>query len=489
MKFARPSGMKALLAITAVFLASCTGSLPPITPVPVEPIPIADAPTTRAPTQSDPQTSTRDTATTRSAYEPPTVLPTIIGHRRVAPPSGSVAGGFQHAKSGGSGGSGDTVRVALALAQTSARVSATGDGDCNVYDGSADRPVFRVHSGESYLVEPRNGMLVVTASSGVRGFRGPLVMRAGAPGALVALNGHRYRGDLLLETAADGMMAVNRLSVEDYLRGVVPLEIGPDRTPFEAAAVKAQAIAARSYAYTRINDSRPYDLLATVADQVYGGVDAERPVSDAAIEATRNMVLMYQGRVINAPYHANSGGTTASASEVWRTGDEPYLVSVSDRIPGTDRFYDEDSPKFSWTRSLDGSALAAAASRYLPQYAGAPRSGVGAVHAVTLLGRTQSGRVAAIAFDTDAGRFTVRGNDVRFVLRAPGGDLLPSTLFSFEASTNRRGYVGQLTIHGNGNGHGVGMDQWGAIARARAGQDFVTILRVYYPGTTVGRVI
>jgi stage II sporulation protein D len=238
-----------------------------------------------------------------------------------------------------------------------------------------------------------------------------------------------------------------------------------------------------------MDDSRPYDMLATVADQVYGGVDAERPLSDAAVAATHNMVMMYDGRVINAPYHSNSGGVTAAASEVWRSGDEPYLVSVSDRIPGTDHYYGEDSPRFKWTRTLSGSELASLIDRYLPQYSSAQRGRVGTLRKITVTGRTPSGRVAGLVFETDRGRFTVRGNDVRFILRTPGGDILPSTLFTVDEDTDKRGRVTQLTINGGGNGHGVGMDQWGAIARARAGQDVLTILRTYYPGTTIGRVI
>jgi stage II sporulation protein D len=178
---------------------------------------------------------------------------------------------------------------------------------------------------------------------------------------------------------------------------------------------------------------------------------------------------------------------TAAASEVWKTGDEPYLVSVSDRIPGTDHFYDEDSPKFRWSRTLDAATLASAAARYLPQYAHAPKSGIGRVLSVRELGRTPSGRVAGLEFQTDGGTFTVRANDVRFVLRAPGGDILPSTLFTMEPELDDDGNLVRLTLRGTGNGHGVGMDQWGAISRARAGQDFRTILSTYYPGTTVGR--
>jgi len=85
-----------------------------------------------------------------------------------------------------------------------------------------------------------------------------------------------------------------------------------------------------------------------------------------------------------------------------------------------------------------------------------------------------------------AGNFSLRGNDIRFVLRPPGGEILNSTYFSVETSQASNGSLGKLTIRGNGYGHGVGMCQWGAIGRARAGQDVRTILRTYYPGTTIG---
>jgi stage II sporulation protein D len=174
---------------------------------------------------------------------------------------------------------------------------------------------------------------------------------------------------------------------------------------------------------------------------------------------------------------------------VWRSGDVPYLVPVSDRIPGTDHYYCESSPKFRWTRTFDAAELRKLASTYLRRYGHAPAGSLGRVRGVHETGRTPSGRVASLVFETDRGRFTVRGNDIRFVLRSPGGSILPSTMFTMEAQHDRSGAISTLVIEGTGAGHGVGMDQWGAIARARAGQDYLTILRTYYPGTTVGHIL
>ena len=88
---------------------------------------------------------------------------------------------------------------------------------------------------------------------------------------------------------------------------------------------------------------------------------------------------------------------------------------------------------------------------------------------------------------TESGSYTLKGNDIRFVLRDPNGTILNSTLFSLIVSSNA-GKVSSLTINGRGYGHGIGMCQWGAIGRARAGQNYRTILETYYPGTTIGRI-
>lgn len=491
MSLARHPGVRYILLLLSLSAVACARSIKPVTQPAPMPAPVAVRPRAKPSTRpATPRGAEADTDAARTVADaPPTILPSII--RRGAGSQSATQSASQptapKSESSRAAESDQPVRIALALAQPSVRLSATGNW--SLFDRTGEHQLSVAHSGDSYYVDARDGALNLTAPSGDRSsFRGPLVARPTDPSAVLVFNGHRYRGEILVLSSARGLTVVNRLAVEQYLRGVVPLEIGTDRTSFESAAVEAQAIAARSYTYTRLDGSHPYDMSATVLDQVYGGMDAERPVADEAVETTHNMVLLYGGKVVNAPYHANSGGTTAAASEVWRTGDEPYLVSVSDRIPGTDRFYCQDSPKFSWTRTLDRAALDAVLRKYLPQYGHAPRSGVGEVRSIAATGRTGSGRVAGLTFTTDRGRFTVRGNDIRFVLRTPGGAVLPSTLFSFDAATDD-GHVTRLTIHGTGNGHGVGMDQWGAIARARAGQSYVTILETYYPGTNIGPVI
>jgi stage II sporulation protein D (peptidoglycan lytic transglycosylase) len=317
--------------------------------------------------------------------------------------------------------------------------------------------------------------------------RGPLVVRPEGNSPFVAWGGKRYRGELVITATDSGMLVVNRLPMDDYLRGVVPLEIG-NRTAAEFAAVQAQAVAARTYAYKHLTEARAFDMYSTVQDQVYGGVDAEKPQADTAIMTTADVVVLYNGQPITTPYHSTCGGSTAAVSEVWyNQSDQPYLRPVSDRIPGTDHFYCDPSPRFSWTQSFDGPSLRAVMEKYLAAYTNAPKAGAGRITDIREQGRTPSGRVAALTVQTDSGSYTLRANDIRFVLRDPKGAILNSTFFSFTRETSG-GEVSSLTVNGRGYGHGIGMCQWGAIGRARAGQNYRTILETYYPGTTVGRI-
>ena len=87
---------------------------------------------------------------------------------------------------------------------------------------------------------------------------------------------------------------------------------------------------------------------------------------------------------------------------------------------------------------------------------------------------------------TDRGTYAVRANDIRYVLRSSGAEILNSTYFSVNTETGRDGSLVRVVLRGNGYGHGVGMCQWGAIGRARTGQTARSILAAYYPGTTVG---
>ena len=448
----RPALAFGTTAVAVALVLSCTSAVPAPEPV-VVPVPVTAPPT--------------------SSAKPPAPPPPSNPVPR--PPSERVGRDV-----------GDTtIRVLLSSASSVVRIASPGGLLLGGRDGST---LARGIGGEVWRVEKSGRRVRALKPEGgsTQWVDGPLIARP-LNAALLSLGGKPYRGDIAFYGGDSGVVAVNVVKIDDYLRGVVPLEIG-SRAEGDSAAAQAQAVTARSYAYIHLGGGpfRVYDVTSGVLDQVYGGVEVETPVASEAVESTRTLVLKYAGRVVNAPYHSTCGGSTAAASEIWRSNDEPYLQAVSDRIPGTDRFYCDISPAFRWSRTLDASSVNMAVARYLKAYTSVPAQGPGLVRDVTVGSHSPSGRVGTVTITTERGNFVVRGNDIRFVLRQPGGEILNSTDFSIESRTTGDGALARLVLRGNGNGHGVGMCQWGAIGRARAGQDFRTILHTYFPGTSVG---
>ena len=297
-----------------------------------------------------------------------------------------------------------------------------------------------------------------------------------------------YRGVLTLVATDSALLVVNRVDVEEYLRGVVPLEIGARLTSDHAAA-EAQAVAARSYTYTRMlaGGQRAFDLRATESDQVYGGVAAETFWGDLAVAATAGWVLSFRGQVVTGPYHSACGGSTALPSETWRGGQDGFLRAVGDTNPTTGRAWCDISPRAQWERRIPAGELATSIERYARSYTTVPGGATTSLRDVRVEGRTPRGRARAVVLATAAGEVTLRANEIRYVLRPPGGELLPSTSITISTEQAGDGTLRTVVVKGRGNGHGVGMCQWGAIARARAGADFRAILKAYYPGADLTR--
>lgn len=382
-------------------------------------------------------------------------------------------------------------RIALARDARVAPVSATTAWRIDEQGGR--QLLVRGSGQEPWRIERRGLLLRVAGerSDATPWRAGPFVAKATAGDGLLTYEGRHYRGELWFSATETGVLVVNRLPVEDYLRGVVPTELGT-RLESDRAALQAQAIAARSYAYMRVpsREAAPsvsaWDMLATVANQVYLGADTENPIVNQAIDATTGLVLRYGGLLVDAPYSSSCGGRTATLNEAWRDGrNQPYLQPVDDVNPETRRPWCDIAPRNQWTADLDEGQLTEAVRRALTA-AGANAPTPSLVNAVQVTARTGSGRVADLLFRTDRGDVHVKSNDLRDILRDARGAILSSTYFSVDRESRERGHLTGISLRGSGNGHGVGMCQWGAIARSRAGQDARSILAHYYPGTVVG---
>jgi len=230
-----------------------------------------------------------------------------------APPTPAVSGPIVREEASGRLASDRVAMVALEGRAVAAPVSATGRWRIDEQGGR--QALVRGEGGEPWRVEQRGRLLRVAGDGddATPWREGPFVARPAGGAVFLRYGARRYRGELWFTPTDSGVMVVNRLPVEDYLRGVVPLEIGTRRAG-DQAAIEAQAIAARSYTYVRVPGGlvdepvTGWNLVATVQHQVYGGVDAEHPEVNAAIDATAGLVLRYNAIT----------GTPSSTRRSWR---------------------------------------------------------------------------------------------------------------------------------------------------------------------------
>ena len=229
--------------------------------------------------------------------------------------------------------------------------------------------------------------LRITVNGAPADLPGPVVF---LPGTTPLELGGAYRGQIEVGVTGKRLSAINIVGVEQYLAGVVAREM-PSAWPEEA--LKAQAVAARSYALAHRVGGKSFDLYADVRSQVYGGVAAETARVTAAVEATAGQVALFQGKVISAFFHSTSGGRTANVAEVFGES-VAYLVPVDDP-------WSSLSPYHRWGPT--------------PVSEAAVRKGLGLrspVLALKLI-RAPSGRVASVRVTTAAGETTVTGSTFR----------------------------------------------------------------------------
>jgi stage II sporulation protein D len=318
-----------------------------------------------------------------------------------------------------------------------------------------------------------------------------VMLRVIAGGGIIQIGDRQFRGEALLRAGSSGTVtAINVVDMERYLLGVVPREIG--RRPIdEMAAMKAQAVAARTYAIGNMGgrEAHGFDFYATVLDQVYGGIADEDSLVSRAVEETRGEIVTYQGLPILAYYSSTCGGRTAAIEDSWPTrAPLPYLRSVSDRMPGSDEAYCSTSSRFEWTTSWTRDQLLAVLGETLRAHTRGTVTSARRVQNVELVDRNRSGR-ATVGITVDGRTYSLRADSVRWVLRpSPGPAILNSSLLDRVRATVRDGEVRELEIGGGGWGHGIGMCQVGAMGRARAGHSYQQILTAYYTETEIIRL-
>ena len=319
-----------------------------------------------------------------------------------------------------------------------------------------------------------------------------------------------YRGALEIEAREEGLLVVNEVSMEEYLYAVLPSEMPSD---FGAEALKAQAICARSYAYTELLANRYAKYGAHVDDstacQVYNNT-GETEAAILAVKETHGQVLFYEGEVAQCYYYSTSSGHTAAAEDVWENAEAvPYLQAKE--TP-----YDTESPWYRWQTFLSLEDLTERVKDTLTgRYKAVPEQiltydaaknefvsrsigEIGEIESIRVQERGKGEIATKLLLVTEKGVFLVKNEyNIRSVL-APvntpiyrengatvnGAALLPGAFISLQKGIYK-GAEGYL-VTGGGYGHGVGMSQCGADAMARQGFSCEEIIEEYYPGTELG---
>ncbi len=334
----------------------------------------------------------------------------------------------------------------------------------------------------------------------------------------VSLGDRKYRGALeLTKNSAEGITPVNVLTMNEYLYAVVPSEI---YSTWHPETLKAQAVAARTYASTQygVHESKGYDLCDTVHCQNYIGAGNEAQSTTTAVNETKENVMIYDGKLINAVYFSSSGGYTEDSENVWQNP-LPYLRGVEE--------INETGYKV-WERSFTKAEI----QELLKQH----KVEIGTVQNVKIQEITQSGRVNKLVITGTTGEKVLVKEEIRTFFSLSQGGSLESRMFTLNGanpSQNQPFFIlnasanpnniyavssqsvavpvtsfttlgsggvkssyntgsGQATVSGDrivisgkGYGHGVGMSQYGAKGMAEKGYTYEQILEYYYTGASL----
>lgn len=396
-----------------------------------------------------------------------------------------------------------------------------GTGDTQIYDNrllignyapnqeisiSYNDGMFSIYTPGNMFPEKIKGPVQITSNFGLLGVTG--LKRAGKQAL--------YHGAFELTPNSNGTFnLVNMIEVEDYLKGVVPNEMP---VHFGLEALKAQSVAARNYVLSpRVKSSPNYDVVDSVASQVYYGANTEKELSNRAVEETEGIVAIYNWDLILAQYSSTAGGYTESFANAFSdpktkkfpSDDKPYLQARPDIIGQTPLnseeaasayykskpdAYDIRSPYFRWEREWSAEELKNALETTL-----AAQSATGFVHPVFKKGdkldditelkvirRGDSGKIIEMEIVTRSQKYKIFKELVVRRLLTKDGKALPSANVVFDNNYDEDGNLTSIHAYGGGFGHGVGMSQYGAgFMGSEMHIPYDKILQHYYTGITL----
>ncbi|MGB6607007.1 MAG: SpoIID/LytB domain-containing protein [Atribacterota bacterium] len=423
------------------------------------------------------------------------------------------------------------LRVGIFLDQTETNIS--GDGTFKIYNLKSNVLISEERNKVVKLLSHSKGIEVL--GKGV--YSGPIeIIPVGNTKIIVMFNGQKYhyRGNIEIDIDKEDkkLNVINIIGIEEYLYGVLKKEISPH---WPSEALKAQAVAARTFAIFNMNKyiDKGYNICASTNSQAYGGVNHEDPLTNKAVDETRGIIMVYKGEPINAVYHSDSGGYTENSENVWGSF-LPYLRSVKSK------FEEKVSPPHhTWSYSVSEKDLTEKLQKQGHK--------INSIVSIEADKKSETGRTSELIFTADNNKvISMKTNGFRSLI---GTDLIRSTLFNIEIIgkelniqqdiedrkeikdkeeqkesikeilEQKKNWTIQELLElmkknkeeraegmeekvlkveimksntsltfifsGSGNGHGVGMSQWGAYGMTLQGSRYQDILKHYYQGIDI----
>ncbi|MBM4043669.1 MAG: SpoIID/LytB domain-containing protein [Planctomycetes bacterium] len=288
--------------------------------------------------------------------------------------------------------------------------------------------------------------------------------RDGALGFVLASKPLKFRGEFeIIRQKNDKLTLVNSVDMETYMKDVMPGEM-PSGWPAEA--IRAQVVAARTYALFQRQTRKDELYHIGIAELAYRGVEGETAQMSKLVDSTRGVVLTYEWHIFPAYYHSTCGGRTENVSHVFGEKSIPPLAGVECGHCRQSKFY-------TWKREIQKDEIQRKLSHARPE--------VGKVNAIEAIALGPGSHGAKVAVKHDRGTTTLDGHEFRI---AVGPNSVLST--AFQTRSTRGGQ--SFEFSGRGWGHGVGLCQYGAKGMAESGSKGANILRHYYPGAEVVRI-
>ncbi len=355
-----------------------------------------------------------------------------------------------------------SVNLRVAIEQDAPQVNVGSSSNAQVLDGM-QRPIGEIQAMNGFTAQAKNGGVALD-----RWLSGAIWIVPENKNSVVWIGDRWYRGSVYVIPTGKGLTAINYVDLEQYLYSVLGAEMNGN---WPQEALKAQAVAARSFALARqegaYRNGSLFDVDDTTRTQVYNGVQSESAGTRQAVAATTGQVLSYNNRIVEGVFHSSAGGCTENAADVWGGSPSPYLVSVVNS-------YDQGAPVYQWSKTFSVSELSS-------------HFNVGNVQRIEPTKTTPvCKRIKEMRIIGDRGQQIVSGDKVQDVLD------LKSTLFAISpqfqpvaSKGNVKPTIASFVVNGRGFGHGAGMSQWGAYNMARQGARYDQILQEYYKNTEI----